>query len=120
MSPIVLHAGSLFEHMRHICERPRMFAPDFTLDHLHLYIHGYEHALSDAGLPSQHQRFKEWIYKQHPKWRESPVWWARHVLEASAGDLDRTLDEVIRLLDQFLSTDGAEFVRVPVRQTTED
>lgn len=97
-----------------------MFAPDFTLDHLHLYIAGYEDALGDAELPSQYHRFREWIYAQHPTWRDSPVWWARHVLEANAGDLERTLDEIIRLLDRFLATDGAEFVHFPVRRTQED
>ncbi|PTL85543.1 hypothetical protein [Vitiosangium sp. GDMCC 1.1324] len=119
MSP-VLRAGSLFEHMRHICERPRMFAPDFTLDHLHLYIQGYEDARGDEDLPSQYHHFREWIYKQHPTWRDSPEWWARHVFKANSGDLDRTLDDIIRLLDQFLATDGAEFVHFPVRQTQED
>jgi hypothetical protein len=112
MSP-TLRAGSLFEHIRHICERPRMFAPDFTLDHLQLYIVGYEDALGDAGLPVQSYRLEEWIFKQHPKWRDSPLWWARHVLADNAGDMERTLDEIIRLLDQFLATEGAEFVRFP-------
>ena len=119
MSP-VLRAGSLLEHIRHMCERPRMFAPDFTLHHLHLYILGYEDALGDAKLPSQYHLFKEWIYRQHPKWRDSPEWWAGHLLEANASDLERTLDEIIRLLDQFLATEGAKFVHFPIQQDPED
>jgi hypothetical protein len=119
MSP-TLRAGSLFEHIRHICERPRMFAPDFTLDHFHLYIVGYEDALGDAGLPSQYHRFREWIYARHPKWRDSPLWWALHVLAANKGDMERTLDEIIRLLDQFLATEGAEFVHFSDRHTKND
>jgi len=113
----VLRAGSLFEHMRHMCERPRMFSPDFTLDHLHLYMMGYENGRGDAGLPGQYTHLREWIYKQHPEWRNFPEWWAKQILHANGGDLDRTLEEIIRLLDQFLATDGAEFVRHPVRVT---
>jgi hypothetical protein len=105
--------------MRHICERPRMFAPDFTLDHLHMYLGGYDDALSDAGLSSPQGRFDEWLYKQHPEWRNLPEWWAKQILHANGEDLDRTLNEIIRLLDQFLATDGAEFVRHPVRVTPE-
>ncbi|WP_095982146.1 hypothetical protein [Melittangium boletus] len=116
MSPI-LRAGSVFEHMRHICERPRMFAPDFTLDHLYMYMGGYDDALGDAGLPSPQSRFDEWLYKRHPEWRHLPEWWAKQILHANGGDLDRTLQEIIRLLDQFLATDGAEFVHHPVRVT---
>ncbi|HZH14028.1 MAG TPA: hypothetical protein VE057_06675 [Archangium sp.] len=120
MSPVRLNAGSLFEHMRHICLRPRMFAPDFTLDHLHMYIYGYESALGDTEQKSQHEQFREWIYKRHPKWRYLPTWWAQQVYEANARDLERTLEAVIRLLDEFLSTDGAEFVRSPERETEYD
>jgi len=69
MSPVKLNAGSLFEHMRHICSRPRMFAPDF---------------------------------------------------KANGGDLERTLEAIIRLLDEFLATEGAEFVRFPERETQYD
>lgn len=108
MSPR-LRARNLFEHMCSICERPGMFAPGFTLDHFHLFITGYDTALVDAGLPSQHRPFKEWIYRQHPQWRQSSEWWAKHLLRANAEDLHKTLDEILRLVDQFLSTDGAEF-----------
>ncbi|ATB34209.1 hypothetical protein [Melittangium boletus] len=116
MSP-VLRAGSLFEHMRHMCERPGMFSPDFTLDHLHLYMMGYENGRSDAGLPGQYKYFREWIYKRHPEWSDLPEWWAMQIHQANGGDLGQTLDEIIRLLDQFLATDGAEFVHHPVRIT---
>lgn len=112
MSP-VLRAGSLFEHMRHMCLRPRMFAPEFTLDHLHLYIIGYEDGLEDAGLPSQYVRFREWILAQHPRWRELPEWWAKQILHANGEDLDKTLTEIMGLLDRFLATDGAEFSHFP-------
>ncbi|WP_155893935.1 hypothetical protein [Cystobacter fuscus] len=116
MSP-ALRAGSVFEHMRHICERPGMFAPDFTLDHLFIYLVGYDDALGDAGLVSPQARFNEWIYKQHPTWRHLPEWWAKQILHANGGDLEKTLTDILRLLDQFLATDGAEFVRFPVRST---
>ncbi len=112
MSP-VLQAGSLFEHLRHICERPRMFASDFTLSHLFLYIQGYEDAQGDAEQPSQYERFQEWLYQRHPEWRDSPMWWGRHLLEAQAGNLEYTLAEIVTLLDQFLANEGAEFVRFP-------
>ncbi|WP_204490148.1 hypothetical protein [Archangium primigenium] len=114
MSP-TLRAGSLFERMRHMCERPGMFSPDFTLDHLHLYMMGYENGRGDAGLPGQYKHFREWLYERHPEWRDRPEWWAKQILHANGDDLDRTLAEIIRLLDQFLATDGAEFVRHPVR-----
>ncbi len=120
MSPVQLHAGSLFEHVRHICLRPRMFAPDFTLDHLSLYIMGYDDALGDSGQKSQHEYFREWIYKRHPKWRELPTWWGQQVHEANGGDLERTLEAIIGLLDEFLATEGAEFVRSPSRETAYD
>lgn len=120
MSPVQLHAGSLFEHMRHICSRPRMFAPDFTLEHLHMYIDGYESALGDTGQKSQHEQFREWLYKQHPEWRLLPTWWGQQVHEANGCDLERTLDAIIRLLDEFLATEGAEFVRFPIRETEYD
>lgn len=119
MSP-VLRAGSLFEHIRHICERPRMFAPGFTLDHLHLYIYGYEDARGDAGLPSQYERFREWLYQRHPEWRDSPEWWARHLLAVNAGDMERTLDQIIRFLDQFLADEGREFAHFPNGKSTEE
>lgn len=108
-----LRAASLFEHMRHICERPRMFAPDFTLDHLHIFILGYEDALADTGLPSQSQRFDDWLYRRYPEWREKPEWWARQILHASAGELDKALTEIGRLVDLFLETEGAEFSHFP-------
>ena len=104
MSPVKLNAGSLFEHMRHICSRPRMFAPDFTLDHLSLYIMGYDDALGDAGQKGQHEYFREWIYKRHPKWRYLSTWWGQQVYEANGCDLERTLEAIIRLLDEFLAT----------------
>lgn len=96
-----------------------MFAPDFTLSHLLIFIQGYEVALGDAGLPSQHAHFREWIYKQHPEWRHSSAWWGSHVLEECAGNLDRALDVIIQRLDGFLATEGAEFARSPHRQSEE-
>jgi len=120
MSPVQLHAGSLFEHMRHICLRPRMFAPAFTLDHLYLYIYGYESALGDTGQKGQHEQFMEWIYERHPRWRYLPTWWGQQVHEANGGDLERTLKAIINLLDEFLATEGAEFVRYPIRETEYD
>ncbi len=104
----VLHARSLFEHMRHICERPRMYAPDFTLTHLFMFIQGYEAALGDENLPSHHERFREWIYKRQPEWKNSSSWWGRHVLEGCAGDLDLALDQIIKLLDEFLTGEGTD------------
>jgi hypothetical protein len=97
-----------------------MFAPDFTLDHLSLYIMGYDDALGDSGQKSQHEYFREWIYKRHPKWRELPTWWGQQVHEANGGDLERTLEAIIGLLDEFLATEGAEFVRSPSRETAYD
>src|SRR3712207_6665904 len=98
--------GSLFTHLRKICERPRMYAPRFTLEHLELYIFGYESALSDAGLPSQHERFRSWLYRERPEWRNTSLWWGGHVLAEHEGDLERTLEAIISLLDRFLATDG--------------
>jgi hypothetical protein len=92
-----------------------MFAPDFTLVHLFLFIQGYEAALGDKDLPSQHERLREWIYKRRPEWKQSPLWWGNHVLEESAGDLERALDAIIKLLDAFLVGEGAEFARSPNR-----
>ncbi len=120
MSPVQLNAGSLFEHMRHICSRPRMFAPDFTLDQRSLYITGYEDVLGDSGQKSQHECFREWLYKRHPEWRYHPSWWGQQVHEANGGDLARTLEAIVRLLDEFLATEGAEFVRSPTRETEYD
>lgn len=99
-------ARNVFEHMRQICERPRMYAPNFTLDHLYMYLGGYDDALGDAGLPSTQRRLDEWIYRQHPEWRDLPEWWANQILHANGEDLDRTLEEIIRLLDQFLAAEG--------------
>ena len=114
---IQLHAESLFEHLRHICERPRMFAPDFSITHLMVFIYAYEAALRDAKLPSQEERFQAWIYKRHPDWRDSSMSWPGHVLEEQGGNLESALDAIIVLLDEFLATDGAEFVKSPVRQS---
>jgi hypothetical protein len=100
--------GNLLERIRNICERPRMFAPDFSLGHLLLFIHGYEAALSDTQQPRQHERFEAWLYAQHPEWRASSMWWGGHVLEACEGDLERTLTEIIGLVDRFLAQEGAE------------
>lgn len=119
MSP-VLRAGSLFEHLRHICERPRMFAPDFTLDHLHLYLVGYDDARGDAGLPSVSSVLDEWVYQQHPEWRDLPEWWAQQMLHANNGDLERTLGQIVALLDRFLETDGVEFAHHPRPRNAED
>jgi hypothetical protein len=113
---IVLQARSLVEHMRHICERPRMYAPDFTLTHLFMFIQGYEAALEDAGLPSEHVPFREWIFNQRPEWRTSSMWWGGHVLEECSNDLDRALDQVINLIDRFLDTEGFAFTRSPRKQ----
>ncbi|MCP3138048.1 hypothetical protein [Pyxidicoccus xibeiensis] len=98
-----LHAKNLFEHLRHICERPKMFAPDFEIDHLLMFIYGYEAALSDAKQPSQHDHFREWIYQRHPEWRNSPMSWPRHVLVDKGDDLDKALDAIIALLNEFPS-----------------
>jgi hypothetical protein len=97
-----------------------MFAPDFTLSHLFLYIQGYEDARSDAGQPSQYEHFQEWLYLRHPEWRGSPMWWGRHLLEAQAGNLERTLAEIVTLLDQFLAAEGAEFIRFADRTKQEE
>jgi hypothetical protein len=113
----VLQANNLFEHMRHICERPRMFSPDFTLAHLFMFIQGYEAALGDRDQPSQHERFRNWLYKRKPEWGHSSAWWGRHVFEECAGDLERTLDEINKLLGQFLASTGAEFLRSPTQQS---
>ena len=101
-------ASNLFEHIRNICERPRMFAPEFSLEHLYLFIHGYETARRDAKLPSQYTRFEEWLYGQHPEWRASSRGWAKHLLEACGGDLERTLSEIMGLMDRFLASEGVE------------
>ncbi|WP_434379793.1 hypothetical protein [Melittangium boletus] len=111
----VPRASRVFARLRQICERPGMFAPDFTLDHLNMYLGGYDDALGDAELPNPQARFEEWIYERHPEWRDRPEWWAKQLLHANGDDLDRTLAEIIRLLDQFLATDGAEFVRHPIQ-----
>ncbi len=118
MSP-VLHAGSLFEHLLHICERPRMFSPEFTLSHLYLYMRGYEDARRDAGLSSQLTHLEQWLYARHPAWRNSSMWWGGHILEGCSGDLERALTEIHQLLTEFLAGEGAGFVRFPVRQTEE-
>jgi hypothetical protein len=98
--------NNLFEHIRNICERPRMFAPNFSLEHLLLFIHGYEAALRDAGLPSQHERLESWLYGQHPEWGQSSRWWGGHVLEACGGDLERALTEISTLMERFLDRAG--------------
>ena len=100
---IVLQARNMVEHLRHICERPRMYAPDFSLSHLLIFIQGYEVALGDVALPSQHERLREWIYKQQPEWRQSSAWWGDLVPEECAGDLERALEAIIKLLDGFLA-----------------
>jgi hypothetical protein len=97
----------LFERIRNICERPRMFAPHFSLEHLLLFIHGYEAALRDTKQPGQHERFETWLYAQHPEWQDSSMWWGKHVLEACGGDLERTLTEIIGLVDRFVASEGA-------------
>jgi hypothetical protein len=114
---IQLHAESLFEHLRHICERPRMFAPDFSITHLLMFIYGYEAAVGDAKLPSQHEQFREWIYARHPEWRDSSMAWPGHVLADCGGNLESALDAIIVLLDEFLATDGAEFAKSATRQS---
>jgi hypothetical protein len=114
MSPVLL-AGSLFEHLRHICDRPRMYAPAFDLGHLFLFVMAYEAALGDANLPSQHERFKHWIYARHPEWQQSPLWWAEQVQKEQGGDLQRTLGAIARLIEEFLAGEGKEFVRFPER-----
>ncbi|WP_037583464.1 hypothetical protein [Stigmatella aurantiaca] len=101
--------GNLFIRLRSICERPQMYSPQFSLEHLFLFIHGYESALMDSGKPGQHARFEEWLYSDHLDWRHSSMWWGKHIFEACGSDLDRTLGEIIRLLEQFLSSEGAEF-----------
>jgi predicted amidohydrolase YtcJ len=103
-----VRANNLFEHIRNICERPGMFAPGFSLEHLHLFIHGYELARRDAKLPSPYTRFEEWLYAQHPEWSPSSQWWAKHLLDACGGDLERTLLEISGLMDRFLTSEGAE------------
>ena len=108
---IVLQAQSLVEHMRHICERPRMYTPEFTLTHLFVFIQGYEAALENAGLPSQHEPFREWIYSRQPEWRNSSLWWGGHILEQCASDLSRALDQIIMMIDAFLGSEGAAFAR---------
>lgn len=114
---IQLHAASLFEHLRHLCERPRMFAPDFSITHLMLFIYAYEAALGDAKLPSQHECFREWIYVKRPEWRDSSMGWPGHVLADCGGNLESALDAIIVLLDEFLATEGAEFVKSETRQS---
>lgn len=118
MSP-VLHARNVFEHLRLICERPLMFAPAFTLDHLFIYLVGYDDALGDAGISSPQRRFDEWIYRQRPAWRHLPEWWAKQILLENGGDLEQTLGDIIRLVDQFLASEGAEFARSPARETSD-
>jgi len=98
-----LHAKNLFEHLRHICERPRMFAPDFEIGHLLMFIYGYEAALEDARLPSQHDHFREWIYRRYPDWRDSSMSWPNHVLAEKGDDLEQALDAIIALLAEFMS-----------------
>ena len=93
----------LLQRIRNLCERPRMFAPHFSLEHLLLFIHGYEAALKDAGLPSQHEPFEAWLHQQNPGWRQSSMWWGKHLLDQSDGDLERTLSEITRLVEQFLA-----------------
>ena len=99
---------NLFARIRNICERPRMFAPHFSLEHLLLFIHGYEAALRDTKQPGQHERFETWLYTQHPEWRASSMWWGKHVLEACGGDLELTLTEIIGLVDRFVASGGVE------------
>jgi hypothetical protein len=103
---IQLQAKSLVEHLRHICERPRMFAPDFEIGHLLMFIHGYEAALRDAGLPSQHDPLREWVYQQHPEWRYSSMSWPGQVLVGKEGELEQSLDIIIALLDGFTAQRG--------------
>jgi homogentisate 1,2-dioxygenase len=104
-----MNKGNLFTCIRSICERPGMYSPQFSVEHLFLFIQGYESALKDSGHPSQHARFEEWLYSRYPAWRSSSMWWGRHILDECEGDLDRALDEIIQLIEQFLAGDGAEF-----------
>ncbi len=105
---IVIQARSLLEHVRHICERPKMYAADFSLGHLFMFILGHEVATGEQGLPSQYERFREWVYKARPEWRDSSMWWGGHVLTECKGDLDKSLGEIILLIDGFLATEGHE------------
>jgi hypothetical protein len=96
-----------------------MYAPDFTLAHLFMFIQGYEAALEEAGLPSQHALFREWIFKQRPEWRSSSMWWGGHVLKDCSNNLERALDQVINMIDGFLDTEGAVFAHSAGKQREE-
>lgn len=96
-----------------------MYAPDFALTHLFMFIQGYEAALEGEGLPSQHEPFREWIYKQQPEWRSSSMWWGGHVLKECSNDLNRALDQVIKMIDGFLGNEGSVFAHSTRRQREE-
>jgi hypothetical protein len=85
------------------------------MDHLSLFVDGYEAALKDANLPSQHERFRDWLFRQQPEWKHSSLWWGDQVLERAGGDLGQALKEIIQLIDRFLAGEGQEFVRFPQR-----
>ena len=112
-------ARNVFEHLRHLCQRPGLFAPNFTLEHLFIYLGGYDDALGDSGISSPQRRFDEWIYQQRPAWRHLPEWWAKQILIENGGDLERTLGDIVRLMDQFLASDAAEFTRSPTRESSD-
>jgi len=101
------YENKLLFHLRQICTRPGMYAgtfEDFDMQHLHLFISGYEQALYEAHQPSQIKEFDRWIYALNPQWQEwGSTYWGTNILRDCQGDMAKALHRIIDYIDRFLN-----------------
>src|SRR5258705_4040193 len=96
--------------MRIWCERPGMFlvgAPDFrtiNLSMLRSYIDGYETALRDFGLPSQHKPFLDWLNYHRPEFKQGTFWYREARLQKKlVTSHQEAIAQILTWLDEYES-----------------
>ncbi len=79
-------------------------APDFqkvNVSLLRTYIHGYDQALGDSGLPTQHDAFLGWLQKRRPDLKHSALWYGEALLPKMDNDHERVVRQILEWVGEF-------------------
>ncbi len=106
---------NLLQWMREWCIRPRVYLvgePDHqtvNVSYLRALITAYDSALVDAGHPSLHDVFRQWLFERRPELREKSKWFGEARLPEYDGDHATVVAQILDWVEEFLAGPGAQY-----------
>jgi hypothetical protein len=97
----------LLDWVRTFCDRPGMYLashPDYrepNLSILRAWMQGYDAALTNAGLPTEEEPFRSWVFRKRPDLKDNPLWYGEALLAEMAGEPLRVLAQIRAWIDEY-------------------